>query len=148
MTHLKIGDKAPEINTSQSKLTLAGFIGKKIILYFYPKDDTSGCTAQACNLRDNHELLLENGFIVIGISPDSITSHDKFKTKYNLPFHLISDPEKEILKKYGVWGEKKMYGKTYEGVLRTTFIISETGIIEKIIEKVKTAEHTSQIVEK
>lgn len=148
MTHLKEGQKAPEfIGTDQNnnKIKLLDFLGKKVILYFYPKDNTPGCTAEACNLRDNYEGLLKTGYIVIGVSPDNEKSHNGFAGKYSLPFPLIADPEKKILISYGAWGEKKMYGKTVTGVLRTTFIIDEKGIIEKIISKVDTANHTEQI---
>ena len=122
------------------------FIGKKLVLYFYPKDNTPGCTAEACNLRDNYELLLEKGFAVVGVSPDSEKSHNNFAGKYALPFPLIADTSKKIINDFGVWGEKQMYGKSYFGVLRTTFIIDEKGVIEKIITKVDTSEHTSQIL--
>ena len=123
------------------------FPGKKIILYFYPKDNTPGCTSEACNLRDNYEELRNSGFEIIGVSPDTPQSHQKFIAKNNLPFHLISDPEKQIIKAYGAWGEKKMFGKTKEGLLRSTFIISEERKIEKVISKVKTKDHTEQIKE-
>jgi peroxiredoxin Q/BCP len=121
------------------------FSGKKLILYFYPKDNTPGCTAEACNLRDNHDSLIKKGFSVIGVSADNEKSHKSFADKYSLPFPLIADTSKKIMNDYGVWGEKKLYGKTYMGVLRTTFVIDEKGIIEKIIEKVNTADHTDQI---
>lgn len=148
MTHLKEGQKAPTfegIDQDNKKIKLLDFWGKKVILYFYPKDNTPGCTAEACNLRDNYEDLLKKGYKVIGISPDSEKSHNGFARKYSLPFPLIADPDKKILTSYGAWGEKKMYGKTVTGVLRTTFIIDEKGIIEKIISKVDTANHTQQI---
>ncbi|MDP4189737.1 MAG: thioredoxin-dependent thiol peroxidase, partial [Bacteroidota bacterium] len=119
---------------------------KKVVLYFYPKDDTPGCTAEACNLRDNYSLLKAKGFEIVGISADSQQSHQKFSGKYTLPFTLIPDVDKKIINAYGVWGEKKMYGKVYEGILRTTFIISEEGKIEKIFTKVETGNHTSQIL--
>ncbi len=144
MSHLIEGQKAPDFNIGGK--TLKDFTGKKIVLYFYPKDNTSGCTAQACNLRDNFSKLNTLGFVVIGVSPDSEKSHDGFKSKYQLPFELIADSEKTLLKSYGAWGEKKMYGKTYEGVLRTTFIIDEKGMIEKIIRKVDTKNHAEQIL--
>ncbi len=144
MSHLVEGMNAPDFNTGGK--TLKNFAGKKIILYFYPKDNTSGCTAQACNLRDNFSELLKLGFVIIGVSPDSKTSHDGFRSKYELPFELIADTDKHLLKAYGAWGEKKMYGKSYEGVLRTTFIINEKGIIEKIIRKVDTKNHAEQII--
>lgn len=128
-------------------VSLKDFKGKKVILYFYPKDDTPGCTAEACNLRDNYDDLLSRGFAIIGVSPDDVKSHGKFKTKFDLPFSLIADPEKTIIKAYGTWGEKSMYGKTYLGVLRTTFVIDESGKIQKIISKVNTGDHTKQILE-
>ena len=129
MSHLIEGQQAPDFSISGK--TLKDFAGKKVILYFYPKDNTSGCTAQACNLRDNFAELKKKGFVIIGVSPDNEKSHSGFKSKHELPFELIPDTEKLLLKTYGAWGEKKMYGRTYEGVLRTTFIIDEKGIIEK-----------------
>jgi len=146
---IKIGDKAPEINSidqNGEKITLKQFLGKKIILYFYPKDMTPGCTAQSCNLRDNYQQLLDSGYVVLGCSADSPEKHQKFIEKYDLPFPLISDQSKEVLNKYGVWALKKFMGKEYMGILRTTFVIDENGIIEDIITKVKTKEHTSQIL--
>jgi thioredoxin-dependent peroxiredoxin len=142
------GLKAPFFaGTDQNgkEIKLSDFAGKKIVLYFYPKDNTPGCTAEACNLRDNYSLLLEKGFVVIGVSPDNEKSHNNFSNKYSLPFPIVTDTSKKILNDYGVWGEKKMYGKNYMGVLRTTFIIDENGIIEKIISKVNTSDHTEQI---
>ncbi len=146
MTHLKEGDKAPDFLIEKAGLKKSDIKGKKVILYFYPKDNTPGCTAESCDLRDNYDDLKAKGFEVIGVSPDSEKSHENFKTKHNLPFALVPDTEKEVLNAYGVWGEKNMYGKKYMGVLRTTFIISEDGIIEKIINKVKTKEHAAQIL--
>jgi len=148
MTHLKEGQKAPAFEgTDQdgNKIKTSDFAGKKVILYFYPKDNTPGCTNEACNLRDNYKDLLQKGFIVIGVSPDSEKSHKGFAGKYTLPFPLIADTEKKILTSYGAWGEKNMYGKKVTGVLRTTFIIDEKGTIEKVISKVDTANHTEQI---
>lgn len=148
MKILKEGDKAPEfkgVDQNGEPVSLDQYKGKKLVLYFYPKDNTPGCTNEACDLRDNYEDLTEKGFDVIGVSPDSEASHQKFINKHNLPFRLISDTEKTILNLYNAWGEKKLYGKTYDGVLRKTFIISEDQTIEKIIIKVKTKEHTSQI---
>ncbi|MBN2742584.1 peroxiredoxin Q/BCP [Breznakibacter xylanolyticus] len=148
MTELKEGDQAPQFtgkNQHGEIITLSDFKGKKLILYFYPKDNTPGCTAEACNLNDNFDDLNQKGFHVIGVSPDSETSHQKFIAKYGLRFSLIADTDKHILKLYGAWGEKKMYGKVSEGVLRSTFIINESGEIEKIIRKVDTKEHTQQI---
>ena len=140
MTHLKEGDKAPGFENFVKK-------GKKTILYFYPKDNTPGCTAEACNLRDNYEGLKSKNYEIIGVSPDSEKRHENFKEKYNLPFELIADTEKKILNDFGVWGEKKMYGRSYDGVFRTTFIINDEGVIEKIFKKVKTKDHTNQILE-
>jgi peroxiredoxin Q/BCP len=151
MTHLKKGDKAPYfkgVDQNNNEISLDDFKGRKLILYFYPKDNTPGCTAEACDLRDNYNLWLEKGYSVVGVSPDIIKSHQKFAEKYSLPFPLISDPDKEILKAYGVWGLKKNYGREYEGVFRTTFIIDEEGIITDVFKKVKTKEHTKQILEK
>jgi len=151
MTNLKPGDKAPYfegVDQNGNKITLDDFKGKKLILYFYPKDNTPGCTAEACDLRDNYNLWIEKGYAVVGVSPDSVKSHQKFAEKYNLPFPLISDTEKEILKAYQVWGLKKNYGREYEGVFRTTFVIDENGIIKEVFKKVKTKEHTKQILEK
>jgi thioredoxin-dependent peroxiredoxin len=150
MAFLKVGETAPDFegkNQNGNNIHLSDFKGKKIVLYFYPKDDTPGCTAEACNLRDNYSELIRRGFEVIGISPDNEKSHEKFKTKYKLPFNLVSDPEKSILKSYGAWGMKSLYGKSYEGVLRTTYIIDESGKIEKIITKVDTKNHTQQIID-
>ncbi len=150
METIKKGMLAPEFRTKDSKgnsVSLKSFTGKKVILYFYPKDNTPGCTAEACNLRDNYKELIDKGFVILGVSADSGKSHENFIGKYNLPFPLISDENKEIIKKYGAWGEKKMYGKTYEGILRKTIIISENGKIEKIIDKVNTKDHASQILE-
>jgi thioredoxin-dependent peroxiredoxin len=149
MSSLTIGQPAPnfEFTTENGeKLNLSSFAGKKIVLYFYPKDNTPGCTDEACNLRDNNDLLLSKGYVVIGVSPDSDKSHAGFRAKHNLPFHLIADTEKTILQAYNAWGEKSMYGKKYMGVIRTTYIISEDGKIERIIDKVKTKDHTSQIL--
>jgi peroxiredoxin Q/BCP len=126
-------------------VNLSSFAGKKIVLYFYPKDNTPGCTAEACSLRDNYEELLKKGFVVLGVSPDSEKSHKGFAEKHSLPFPLIADPDKKIMTAYGAFGEKVMYGKKVTGVIRTTFIIDEKGIIEKVIKKVDTKEHASQI---
>lgn len=148
MSELKAGEPAPAIKASDENgnlITLEELRGKKVVLYFYPKDNTPGCTAEACDLRDNYSQFLEKGFEIIGVSADSQNSHIKFKDKYQLPFRLISDVDQKVLKDYGAWGEKKMYGKSYMGILRKTFIIDEEGYIEKIIEKVKTKEHSKQI---
>ena len=148
MIQIKEGSKAPffeGIDQNGKTIKLSDFAGKKVILYFYPKDNTPGCTAEACNLRDNYNDLLKKGFVVIGVSPDSEKSHKGFISKYDLPFPLIADTSKKILNDYGVWGEKKMYGKSYMGVIRTTFVIDEKGIVEKVITKVETGDHTKQI---
>ena len=150
MTSLNVGDKAPNfvaLNEFGQSTSLSDFLGKKVILYFYPKDMTPGCTAESCNLGENYSLLQENGFIVLGVSPDSSKSHQKFIDKYNLPFSLIADEDKAIIKAFGVWGPKKFMGKEYDGVHRTTFVIDEDGVIEKVFSKVKTKDHTNQIVE-
>ncbi len=150
MKHLKPGDIAPEFtapNQDNKEISLSDFKGKKVILYFYPKDMTPGCTAEACNLRDNYKDLQKAGFEIIGVSADSVERHKRFATKYNLPFHLLADTDHTILNKYGVWGEKKFMGRTYDGIHRTTFIINEEGIIDHIIEKVKTKYHTEQILD-
>lgn len=148
MGQLKEGSRAPlfeGIDQSGKEVKLTDFAGKKLVLYFYPKDNTPGCTTEACNLRDNYESFLKKGFAVVGVSPDNEKSHKGFAGKYSLPFPLIADTSKKILNDYGVWGEKTKFGKTYMGVLRTTFIIDEKGMIEKIIDKVDTAGHTDQI---
>ncbi len=150
MADLKVGDKAPVfegVNQRGEKIGLNDFAGKKLILYFYPKDNTPGCTAESCNLNDNYDEWLKKGFDVVGVSPDSEKSHQKFIDKFGFKFNLIADTEKEILQAYGAWGLKKMYGKEYMGVLRKTFIISEEGTIEEVFEKVKTKDHTNQIIE-
>ena len=149
MSKLRIGDTAPEINSvdqNNEQITLEQFKGKKVVLYFYPKDMTPGCTVQSCNLRDNYKELLAKGYVVLGCSLDSPARHVKFIEKYDLPFSLISDEEKKVVEDYGVWGLKKFMGKEYMGINRTTFIIDEKGIIEDIIQKVNTKEHTSQII--
>jgi peroxiredoxin Q/BCP len=150
MANLREGDPAPAftaLDQDGQKITLESFRGKKVVLYFYPKDQTPGCTAEACDLRDNYARFREEGFEVIGVSADSASSHKKFIERHELPFRLIADTEKEVLQAYGAWGEKKLYGKTYMGILRKTFIIDEDGIITRIIEKVKTKEHSQQIFE-
>ncbi|MGM0409052.1 MAG: thioredoxin-dependent thiol peroxidase [Bacteroidota bacterium] len=148
MAELKEGDKAPlfkGVDQNGEEISLDQYKGKKVVLYFYPKDNTPGCTTEACNLRDNYSDLLNKGMDVIGVSPDSEISHQKFIERHELPFRLISDPDKKILNQYSAWGEKKMYGKKYEGVLRKTYVIDEHQKIEKIIDKVKTKDHTNQI---
>ena len=148
---MNIGDKAPEIlglNENGEEIRLSNYQGKKIVLYFYPKDSTSGCTAQACNLRDNYAELRQAGYEVIGVSVDDAKSHQKFIAKNELPFTLIADTDKKLVEQFGVWGEKNMYGRKYMGTFRTTFIINEEGIIERIIlpKQVKTKEHSKQIL--
>ncbi len=150
MAALQEGAKAPDFNAvdeAGNPISLSQFQGRKVILFFYPKDDTPGCTAENCNLRDNYAALTAKGFAVIGVSPDSAKKHQGFKTKYKLPFPLIPDTEQEILKAYGAWGEKQMYGRTYEGVIRTTYVIDEEGNIEKVFTKVDTKNHTAQILQ-
>lgn len=148
MKHLKPGDQAPDFtgkDQNGNAIGLNDFKGKKLVLYFYPKDSTPGCTAQACNLRDNYDELLSRGYQVVGVSADSEKSHQKFIEKHNLPFPLIADTDKEILKAYGVWGPKKFMGREFDGIHRTTFVIDEKGVISEIIEKVDTKAHFSQI---
>ena len=149
MSKLQIGDKAPAINAidqNESSINLESYRGKKVVLYFYPKDMTPGCTAQSCNLSDNYQLLLEKGYDVLGVSCDSVKRHQKFIAKHNLPFNLISDEDHKVVNDYGVWQLKKFMGREYMGIVRTTFIIDENGLISDIISKVNTKEHTSQII--
>jgi peroxiredoxin Q/BCP len=149
MTSLKIGDKAPDINAidqNGNSIALENYIGSKLILFFYPKDNTPGCTAEACNLRDNYQYLLDKGFKIIGVSADNVDSHQNFTSKFDLPFPLIPDVEKKIILDYGVWGEKKFMGKTYDGIHRVTFVIDEKSNIEKIFTKVETKNHSTQIL--
>ena len=146
---LKIGDKMPDFEVMDqdgNKVSSKDLIGKKTVIYFYPKDNTSGCTAEACSLRDNHETLMAKGYNIIGVSKDSSASHKKFKEKYDLPFTLLADTSTQMLQTFGAWGEKKMYGKTVMGTIRKTFIFNEEGILTKIIEKVDTKNHASQIL--
>lgn len=149
MALLKTGDKAPAfevVDQDGNPISLKDYSGQKLVLYFYPKDDTPGCTAEACNLRDNYALLLKKGYKIVGVSADDERSHKKFIEKYVLPFPLIPDKDKKILKAYGAWGKKNLYGKEYDGILRTTYVISEKGIIEKVFSKVDTKNHTEQIL--
>ena len=149
MTHLKAGDVAPDFtrNNQDSKpVSLADFKGKKLVVYFYPKDMTPGCTTQSCNLRDNYDLLLKQGYEVVGVSADDEKRHQKFIAKHELPFDLLADIDHTMLNAYGVWGEKKFMGRTFDGIHRITFVIDENGVIEEVIEKVKTKEHTAQIL--
>ncbi len=150
MTTLNVGDKAPHftgVDQNGATISLSDYAGKKVILYFYPHDDTPGCTAQACNLRDNNNELIQQGFQVIGISTDDVKSHKKFEEKYKLPFPLIADEEQEIVTQYGVWGEKKFMGKTFTGTHRTTFLIDEAGFIKGIITKPDTKNQTKQVLD-
>lgn len=147
---LKIGDKMPDfevVDQDGKEVSSKDLLGKRTIIYFYPKDNTSGCTAEACNLRDNYAALLSEGYNVIGVSKDSQTSHKRFADKYGLPFTLLSDTTTQMLQAFGTWGEKKMYGKTVMGTIRRTFIFDEKGILERIIEKVDTKNHASQILQ-
>lgn len=146
---MKTGDKAPSFKSTDQdgrEISLEEFRGKKLAIYFYPKDDTPGCTEQACNLSDNYNALQKAGYELIGISVDDEKSHRKFADKFNLPFRLVADVDKKIVENYGVWVEKNMYGKKYMGTARKTFIIDENGVISNIIEKVNTKEHTAQIL--
>ena len=148
MTTLKKGDPAPHfegVDQDGKTVKLTDFKGKKLILYFYPKDNTPGCTAEACNLNDHYETWLNRGYQVVGVSPDIAASHQKFIAKYGLKFTLLSDPEHRMMELYGAWGEKKMYGKPYMGVLRTTFVIDGEGMITEIFTSVDTKNHTFQI---
>ena len=149
-THLKVGDKAPDFkatNQNNEEVSLTVYAGKKLVLYFYPKDNTPTCTTESCNLSDNYGALQKAGYEVLGVSSDSAKKHQNFINKYGLPFDLLVDENQEVQQTYGVWGEKKMYGKPYMGTVRTTFLIDENGNIEKIIEKVKAKEHHAQILE-
>ncbi|MFT3949681.1 MAG: thioredoxin-dependent thiol peroxidase [Agriterribacter sp.] len=149
MITLKEGDKAPAFSgkdQDDQKVSLAEYKGQKIVLYFYPADDTPACTTQACNLRDNYALLKQNGFTVLGVSPDEVAKHKKFEAKYSLPFTLIADPLHKIIDKYGVWGEKQLYGRKYMGLHRTTFVIDEKGVIRKIFLRPKNKQHAEEII--
>lgn len=146
---IKIGDIAPDFsgkNQNGEHISLSTFKGKKLVLYFYPKDNTPGCTAEACDLRDNYERFLSLGYKIIGVSKDNEKSHKGFAEKFNLPFDLISDPDTTILQAYNSWGEKKFMGRTFMGILRKTFVIDENGVITNIIEKVDTKNHSKQLI--
>lgn len=148
-TELKVGDKAPAFSLKDAAgktVKLSDFKGKKVVLYFYPKDDTPGCTKEACGFRDDHTTLQERGIVVLGVSADGQASHQKFIAKYNLPFTLLSDPDHVVMEKYGAWGEKNMYGKIVTGVLRSTFIIDEQGKLEHIFRRVKTDTHSQDVL--
>lgn len=149
MAKLKVGDKAPEfkgVTTSGKEVSLSDYAGRKLILYFYPKDNTSGCTAEACSLRDGYAELIKMGFEVLGVSPDSVKSHVGFTEKHSLPFELLSDADHAVAEAYGCWGLKKFMGREYMGMIRTTFVIND-GVIERLFDKVKTKEHFIQIVD-
>lgn len=150
MTHLKEGDKAPDFTSTDQNgktISLKDYKGKKVILYFYPKDNTPGCTMEACNFRDHYEDLQGKGFEVIGVSADTEKKHSNFAEKFTLPFALLADTEKEVINAYGVWGLKKFMGREYDGIHRETFVINEEGVIDKIITKVKNKEATKQILD-
>ncbi len=150
MSKLKVGDKAPDFSGKNEKgetITLSDFKGKKLVLYFYPKDDTPGCTAEACSLRDDYEELRAQGYEILGVSPDTEKKHQKFIDKFGLPFSLLADPEHQVLEAYGVWGMKKFMGREFMGVIRTTFIIDENGVIAQVIDKVDTKGHARQVLE-
>ena len=149
MTTLEAGDKAPDFSVEDqdgNTVKLSDFIGKKLVLFFYPKASTPGCTAEACNLRDNWERFQEKGYAILGVSADTQKKQSNFKNKYEFPFPLLADEDKEVIQAYGVWGSKKFMGKEYDGIHRTTFIIDEEGKIEEVIKKVKTKAHTDQIL--
>ena len=146
---LKAGDPAPDftlVSDGGQEVSLSDYRGQKVVLYFYPKDDTPGCTAEACAFRDDHSDIVAAGAAVLGVSPDTIKSHDKFKAKYNLPFALLSDPDHRVADMYGAWGEKKMFGKSYEGILRSTFIVDEEGKIVKVFPKVTPKDHSREVL--
>lgn len=148
-TQLKEGQKAPlfkGIDQNGKPVSLTDYKGKNVVLYFYPEDDTPTCTIQACNLRDNYSLLKQHRFVVLGVSPDDVTRHQEFEKKYDLPFTLIADPKRKIIEKYGVWGEKSLYGKKYIGLHRTTFIIDESGKIKKIFLRPRSSQHAAEII--
>lgn len=150
MAKLKVGDAAPNfsgVNEKNETIGLSDFKGKKLILFFYPKDNTPGCTAEACNLRDHFSELKKAGYGLLGVSPDSVKKHQNFINKFEFPFSLLADTEKEVIQAFGVWGPKKFMGREFDGVLRTTFVIDEKGVIERVIDKVKTKDHAAQILE-
>ncbi|MGB1517477.1 MAG: thioredoxin-dependent thiol peroxidase [Crocinitomicaceae bacterium] len=150
MKHLKVGDQAPDFSVkdqSGNEIKLSDYAGKRVVIYFYPKDNTPGCTAQACNIRDNYSDLEKEGIVILGVSADSEASHQKFIDKFDLPFALLADVDKKMLNDYGVWGEKKFMGRVYDGIHRTTFIIDESHVIVGIIEKPKTKDHSREILE-
>lgn len=149
MTNLKAGDTAPNFSCEDENgnvIQLSDYAGKKLVMYFYPKDNTPGCTAESCNLRDNYKALLDGGYEVLGVSADTQKKHQNFISKYDLPFHLLADVDKKVINDYGVWGPKKFMGKEFDGIHRTTFVIDENGTIEEVIKKVATKNHASQIL--
>ena len=149
-TKLRTGDKAPffsGIDQHEKQISLSDFKGKRLILYFYPKDNTPGCTTQGCNLRDNYAALKKHGFEVVGVSADSVTSHRKFSQRYQLPYSLIADEDHRLINAYDVWGKKSLFGVSFDGLVRTTFLINENGIIDSVIDSVKTNNHSAQILE-
>jgi thioredoxin-dependent peroxiredoxin len=149
-TRLKSGDKAPAfkgIDQNEKAISLSSVKGKKVVLYFYPEDDTPTCTKQACNLRDNYALLQQNNIEIVGVSPDGVAKHKKFETKHQLPFRMIADEQREIINAYDVWGKKLFMGKIYDGIIRTTFLIDEKGIIKDVINRPDTGNHTTEILE-
>ena len=145
---LQEGTIAPDftLEASGGAVTLSDYQGQTVVLYFYPKDDTPGCTTEACNFRDDYSEIIAAGAVVLGVSPDSVRSHDKFKLKYELPFPLLSDPDHEVAELYGAWGEKKMYGRTYMGIIRSTYIIDDKGIILKVFPKVRPKVHSEEVL--
>ncbi len=148
-TLLPVGTEAPDftaVDQHGHEVRLSDFRGKKVVLYFYPKDDTPGCTKEACNLRDHYAELQAAGYVVLGVSADDVASHKRFAEKYGLPFPLLADPEKKIIQAYGAWGKKRMYGKEYEGTQRLTYILDENGRVERVITQVKTEAHAQQIL--
>ncbi len=150
MTNLKIGDSAPDfqgLDQNGNKISLSDYKGKKLVLFFYPKDMTPGCTNEVCNLRDNYKLLQDKGYQILGVSADSAVRHQKFIAKHELPFPLIADEDKTIINAFGIWGPKKFMGRAYDGIHRTTFVIDENGKIEQLFKKVKTKAHAEQILE-
>ena len=149
MTTLRQGDQAPDFSApdqNETTRSLSDYTGKKLVLYFYPKDDTPGCTAEACNLRDNYKRFQAEGYEILGVSPDKPAKHVKFIDKYDLPFDLLADEDHAVATAYGVWGEKKFMGRTYDGIHRTTFVIGADGKLEDVIMKVKTKDHTAQLL--
>ncbi|HMN06974.1 MAG TPA: thioredoxin-dependent thiol peroxidase [Flavobacteriales bacterium] len=150
MRPLQIGDKAPQVHGFDQDgrpVSLQDYAGRDLVLYFYPKDFTPGCTAEACSLRDEHSALQEAGYEVLGVSPDTVEKHKRFAEKHGLPFRLLADPDKVVAKAYGVWGRKKFMGREFDGILRTTFLIDKKGVIKDIIGKVRTKDHAQQVME-